>query len=82
MSSPRVVVLGGGLAGAAAAYALARAGWPEITVVERSGYLGGLAGTFERNGNFYPTGVPTTWLDLSISCASPWAPWTNCASCA
>jgi protoporphyrinogen oxidase len=54
MAPPRVVVLGGGLAGAAAAYALARAGWPEITVVERAGYLGGLAGTFERNGHFYP----------------------------
>jgi protoporphyrinogen oxidase len=50
------VVLGGGLAGAAAAYALARAGVANVTVVERGNALGGLAGSFEREGSFYPLG--------------------------
>ncbi|MDA1094606.1 MAG: FAD-dependent oxidoreductase [Acidobacteria bacterium] len=54
MATPRVIVLGGGLAGMAAAYALARAGWARVTVVERGATLGGLAGTFETNGHFYP----------------------------
>ena len=56
MSEPRVVVLGGGLSGAAAAYALARAGLTDVTVVESSATLGGLAGSFERDGHFYPLG--------------------------
>ena len=50
------VVLGGGLAGVGAAFALARAGWSEVTVVERGAALGGLAGSFERDGHFYPLG--------------------------
>ena len=54
MSIPRVVVLGGGLSGLAAAYTLARAGWKHVTVVERGSQLGGLAGTFEADGHFYP----------------------------
>lgn len=54
MSGSSVVVLGGGLSGMAAAYALAHAGWKEITIVERDAALGGLAGTFERDGHFYP----------------------------
>ncbi len=54
MSTPRVVVLGGGLSGLAAAYTLARAGWKHVTVVERGSQLGGLAGTFEADGHFYP----------------------------
>jgi protoporphyrinogen oxidase len=53
---PRVVVLGGGLSGAAAAYALARTGAFDVTVVERGPKLGGLAGSFERDGRFYPLG--------------------------
>lgn len=53
---PSVVVLGGGLSGAAAAYTLARAGVTDITVVERGDRLGGLAGSFEREGHFYPLG--------------------------
>jgi protoporphyrinogen oxidase len=53
---PSVAVLGGGLSGVAAAYALARAGWKDITVVERGPELGGLAGSFERDGHFYPLG--------------------------
>jgi protoporphyrinogen oxidase len=56
VSSRRVVVLGGGLSGVAAAYALARAGLTDITVLESGGSLGGLAGSFERGGHFYPLG--------------------------
>lgn len=56
MSHPSVVVLGGGLSGVATAYALARAGWKRITIVERAPHLGGLAGSFEREGRFYPLG--------------------------
>ena len=54
MPTPRVVVLGGGLSGMAAAYTLAQAGWDRVTVVERGPELGGLAGTFETGGHFYP----------------------------
>lgn len=53
---PRVVVLGGGLSGVATAYTLARAGLTDVTVVERGDSLGGLAGSFEREGHFYPLG--------------------------
>jgi protoporphyrinogen oxidase len=52
----RVVVLGGGLSGAATAYALARSGITDVTVLESGGSLGGLAGSFERDGHFYPLG--------------------------
>lgn len=54
MPPPHVVVLGGGLSGMAAAYTLARAGWDRVTIVERGPELGGLAGTFETDGHFYP----------------------------
>ena len=50
------LVLGGGLSGLAAAWTLARSGIPEVTVVERGSRLGGLAGSFERGGHFYPLG--------------------------
>jgi protoporphyrinogen oxidase len=53
---PRVVVLGGGLSGVSVAYALARSRAFEVTVVERGATLGGLAGSFEREGHFYPLG--------------------------
>jgi protoporphyrinogen oxidase len=56
MASPAVVVLGGGLSGVSAAYTLARAGVTDVTVVERGPTLGGLAGSFERDGHFYPLG--------------------------
>jgi protoporphyrinogen oxidase len=56
MTGPRVVILGGGLAGMAAAWTLADAGVEKVTVVERGSELGGLAGTFEQAGNFYPLG--------------------------
>ncbi len=53
---PTVVVLGGGLSGVATAYALAQAGWKRITIVEQAPHLGGLAGSFEKDGRFYPLG--------------------------
>ncbi|HUR93161.1 MAG TPA: FAD-dependent oxidoreductase [Gemmatimonadales bacterium] len=56
MANPSVVVLGGGLSGVAAAYSLAHAGLTDITVIERGPSLGGLAGSFERDGHFYPLG--------------------------
>jgi protoporphyrinogen oxidase len=51
-----VVVLGGGLSGASAALSLAESGAFDVTVVERGPSLGGLAGSFERAGHFYPLG--------------------------
>jgi protoporphyrinogen oxidase len=51
-----VVVLGGGLSGIAAALTLARGGLTEVTVIERGPTLGGLAGSFEKEGHFYPLG--------------------------
>jgi protoporphyrinogen oxidase len=53
---PRVVVLGGGLSGVSVAWVLARSGAFDVTVVERGASLGGLAGSFEREGHFYPLG--------------------------
>jgi protoporphyrinogen oxidase len=53
--TPSVIVLGGGLSGCSAAYALAQAGLC-VSVVERAPTLGGLAGSFEREGHFYPLG--------------------------
>jgi protoporphyrinogen oxidase len=44
-----VVILGGGVAGLAAAYYLSRSGWP-VTVVERAPVLGGLCGSFQSHG--------------------------------
>jgi oxygen-dependent protoporphyrinogen oxidase len=48
-SSRRAVVIGGGLAGLAAAESLAAAGW-RVTVVEPSGRLGGVIETVRRDG--------------------------------
>jgi protoporphyrinogen oxidase len=56
MGPSRILVLGGGLSGVAAAYTLAVAGVRDITVVESGNSLGGLAGSFEREGHFYPLG--------------------------
>ena len=56
MKNPSAVVLGGGLSGVATAYTLARGGCDDVTVVERGSTLGGLAGSFERDGHFYPLG--------------------------
>lgn len=49
------MVLGGGLSGCGAAYALAQAGL-RVRIVERGPAVGGLAGSFEREGRFYPLG--------------------------
>ena len=54
-ASPSAVVLGGGLSGIAAALTLAGAGL-RVTVVERGASLGGLAGSLEQDGHFYPLG--------------------------
>lgn len=56
MKNPSVVVLGGGLAGIASALTLAEHGFEEITILERGPRVGGLAGSFEREGRFYPLG--------------------------
>lgn len=56
MSSPSVAILGGGLSGMAAAYTLARSGITDVTLIERGPALGGLAGSFEQDGHFYPLG--------------------------
>ncbi|MFN9271423.1 MAG: protoporphyrinogen oxidase [Planctomycetia bacterium] len=48
-SSRRAVVIGGGLAGLAAAESLVAAGW-RVTVVESSGRLGGVIETVRRDG--------------------------------
>src|ERR1700722_14429693 len=56
MTFPSVVVLGGGLAGMAAAYTLAGAGHREVTVLEGGPTMGGLAGSFGREGRGYPLG--------------------------
>lgn len=49
LANGRVVVLGGGVAGLASAYYLARSGRP-VTVVERGPRTGGLCGSFEQDG--------------------------------
>jgi protoporphyrinogen oxidase len=49
-----VVVLGGGLAGMGTAWALARGGCRDVTVIERGPELGGLAGTLVEGPRFYP----------------------------
>jgi protoporphyrinogen oxidase len=54
MGSPKAVVLGGGLSGMATAYSLAHAGWRDVTIIEHGEELGGLAGSFERDGHCYP----------------------------
>jgi protoporphyrinogen oxidase len=46
----RVAVLGGGLAGLACAYELAKAG-AEVTVLEREDHLGGMASSFTDSGD-------------------------------
>jgi len=57
----RVVVLGGGLAGTAAAARLAKLGH-DVTLVERAGRLGGAIGFVERDGFRWDTGPGSTLL--------------------
>jgi len=53
MPATKVVILGGGLAGMSAAWTLAREGL-DVTLIEAGDRLGGLAGTIQRDGHFYP----------------------------
>jgi protoporphyrinogen oxidase len=50
------VVLGGGLSGVAAANTLVEHGFGDVTIIESGDSLGGLAGSFVREGRFYPLG--------------------------
>ncbi|MGH9046970.1 MAG: FAD-dependent oxidoreductase, partial [Acidimicrobiales bacterium] len=55
MSRPEVVVVGGGLAGIAAALDAADAG-ARVTLIERRGKLGGLTWSFKRKGRWFDNG--------------------------
>ncbi len=55
MNAPRVGVIGGGLAGIAAALALADAG-AQVTLFERRPHLGGLTSSIERDGFSFDNG--------------------------
>lgn len=55
-SSGKVVVIGSGIGGAACAALLAKDGF-EVTLLERNGFPGGKAASFERDGFTYDTGV-------------------------
>ena len=55
MSRPRICVVGGGLAGMAAALACADAG-AEVTLVERRRRLGGATWSFRHNGLWFDNG--------------------------
>jgi squalene-associated FAD-dependent desaturase len=55
MSPPNVVVIGGGLAGIAAAVRAADGG-AEVTLLERRGKLGGLTWSFRRKGRWFDNG--------------------------
>lgn len=50
MSKPRVVILGAGPAGLGAAFKLTATGKAQVTVLERNGFVGGNAGSFEFSG--------------------------------
>lgn len=51
----RVVIIGGGMSGLAAAWRLSELGLP-VVVLEQEQRLGGLARTFEQDGRIYPLG--------------------------
>ena len=54
-SAPHVVVVGGGLAGIAAAFGILDAGF-EVTLFDRRAHLGGATWSFERNGRSHDNG--------------------------
>lgn len=60
VSGPRIVVIGGGVGGLAAAGLLARGG-ADVTLVERHERVGGRAGLLERDGYRWDTG-PSWYL--------------------
>jgi protoporphyrinogen oxidase len=55
-SRPCVIVLGGGCAGLMAGWELSAQGYP-VTVLEKEDTVGGLAASFEVNGNFFDIGT-------------------------
>lgn len=61
----RIVVVGGGFGGLASAARLAKLGH-EVTLVERSGSLGGAVGSIEREGFSWDTGPTSTLLPAVI----------------
>lgn len=61
----RIVVVGGGFGGLASAARLAKLGH-EVTLVERSGSLGGAVGSVEREGFSWDTGPTSTLLPAVI----------------
>lgn len=50
----RVMILGGGLAGLAAADKLLDSGQAEVTIIEKAPFLGGLASSFDVDGDLIP----------------------------
>jgi protoporphyrinogen oxidase len=50
MTPPRIVILGAGPAGLGAAFRLSRRGAAHVTVLERNGWVGGNAGSFDVGG--------------------------------
>ncbi|WP_158275481.1 NAD(P)/FAD-dependent oxidoreductase [Maritimibacter sp. 55A14] len=69
---PRIIILGAGPAGLAAAHALSRAGYGRISVVERAPVAGGNSGSFEVEGvtcdfgshRFHPAAEPAVMADV------------------
>lgn len=67
-----IVILGGGPAGLAAAYQLARRGWQDVTVLERGPRVGGNAGSFVLDGipvdfgshRLHPSCAPALLADI------------------
>ena len=60
VSSKKILILGGGVAGASMAYYLTEKGY-EVTIVEKHGRVGGLARTYTYGGHPYEFG-PHIWF--------------------
>lgn len=61
----RVVVIGGGLGGLAAACTLAARGWP-VTLLERNGWLGGKAAVLDEKGFHFDMGPTILTLPMVL----------------